>query len=258
MVNKNIYKDYKTAQLTVDETNKLYSILPYVKDLTNQTKIKIPFDTKLGKYKDDYIVAVDLKNMKTRLNNYIKKNGKNPGYVNVIPQKIPSVSIAQVSLNTTAKQKGRIQLAFEAKMGSIKDEKEAINKIRNLGYDYYLNTFKNKGEGSLFKNIERLKKYAMNCVDYTSILANLLKEMGFIVDIVQIKCKTATHLLFRYKKKSSDEWIYVDPAAMADKNSSRCEIGKVCWCTNPNGKGLEIVAINPKWYFNLFLDDLLK
>ena len=251
MPNKNIYKDYKDAKLTVDETNKLYNILPYINGLTNQTKINIPFTTKLGNYKGDFVVAIDIKNMKTRLDNYIKNNDKNPAYVNVIPPTTPTVTTAPTN------KKGKIQLAFEAKMGTINNEKQAIEKIRSLGYDYYLNTYRNQGTGSLFKNIERLKKYAMNCVDYTCILANLIIEMGFIVEILQIQCKTATHLLFRYKKNKNDNWVVVDPAAMADKNSARCEIGNVCWCSNPFGKGVETVQINPKWYFNMFMDDLL-
>lgn len=250
MTGKNLYKEYKNARLTVKETNKVYNVLKYINNLTNQTEIKIPFKTELGDYKGDFIKAVDVKNMKKRLNDYITKNKKNPAYVSVIPPTTP--------VNTTAtKKKGSIQTAFEKQLGSIKDEKEAIGKIRSLGYEYYLNTYKNNGSGKLSNLLNKLGKVSLNCVDYTCILANLFIEMGLTVQVVQIKCKTASHLLFRYKKKSTDSWIYVDVAAMADKNSSVCNIGKVCWCTNPNGKGIEILAVEPKWYHNMFLDDLL-
>ena len=249
MPGRNLYKEVQDVKFTVDETKKLYNARAYIHNLTNQTKIKIPFQPNFGDWKGDYLVEADIRNMKARLDKYITTHNKNPAYISVIPPNTPTIS--------PTVGKGKIQSDFEKALGTIKDEKDAIDKIRSLGYDYYLNTYKNSGYGNLTKNLERLGKTAMNCVDYTSILANLLIEMGFIVEILQIRCKTASHLLFRYKKKSSDTWILVDPAAMADKNSTVCSTGKVCWCTNPNNKGVEIIAINPKWYFNMFLDDLL-
>lgn len=252
MVNRNIAKEVPNARFTPKEVKTLYKVLFYIQDLTNQTKIKVAFTPTFDKsLKGDYVTAADIKSMNTRLGNWIAKEGSNPAYVNILA---PSNNSGGT---TTGSKKGWIQQGFEKQLGKITNITEAINKTRSLGYSYYLNAYKNKGEGSLKENLKRLGNVAMNCVDYTNILANLALEMGYEVRIVQIKCKVASHILFQVRGKEYKNWTNIDISAMADKQSSVCNIGKICWCTNPFGKGVEIAAYNPKWYFNMFLDDLL-
>jgi hypothetical protein len=251
MVNRNLAKEVTSAKFTPQEVKQLILGARYIYGRTNQSKVKIPFNPKYGNYKDDYLPLIDIKSMNTRLANFIKVNKKNPAYVGVIAPN--NATGGTVAVDTG----GKIQKAFEKKLGKIDNLTQAINKTRSLGYDYYLNTWRNVGQGSLFKNIDRLGNTPMNCVDYTNVLSNLALEKGYQVRILQIKCKTASHILFEVKGYEFKDWTRVDIAAMADKNSAVCNTGKVCWCTNPFGKGVEVMTTNPKWYFNMFLDDLL-
>ncbi|MBF4469209.1 MAG: hypothetical protein ISP01_07360 [Methanobrevibacter arboriphilus] len=243
--NDNLAKKIPTATFSPTEVKKLYNSLYYICNLTNQTLIKIPF----GKYKGYGIASADVKSMNTRLGNFIKNNGKNPNYVNILaPKTIPS--------KTT--KKGEYQLLFESVFGKVSTIKEVTDKIRNTGYEGYLNAYKNSGIGDVKKNINRLKnKVPMNCCDLTAIIAVIALEMGYSVDILQIQCIGVTHLLCRVKGKELGNWNYIDSAPMASKTAPYCSFGNVCWCAN-NGKPKQIVAVNPKWYMTMYLNDFKK
>lgn len=248
----NLAKKIPTATFSPTDVKKLYKSLYYVCNLTNQHLVKIPS----GKYKGYGIATADIKSMNTRLGNFIKNNGKNPNYVNILtPTPTPSIQTS----------KGEYTRLFESAVGKLSkvSVKNITDKIRNTGYAYYTNAFEvyynKKDVGSVTNVFKRLKNgKKQNCCDLTAGIAIVLLENGYTVEILQIQCTGITHLICRVKgKELGNNWNYIDAAAMADVNSSVCKLGNVCWCA-VNGKPKKIVAVNPKWYMTMYRNDFKK
>nr|WP_302577961.1 hypothetical protein [Methanobrevibacter arboriphilus] len=250
--NDNLAKKIPTATFPPTEVKKLYNSLYYICNLTNQTLIKIPF----GKYKGYGIASADVKSMNTRLGNFIKNNGKNPNYVNILaPTVTPGTTITNLN---------EYLILFKSVFGSIPNSAQKIaDKFRNSGYAYYTNAYEvykgTSSTGSVKNGLNRLKKGTpQNCCDLTAIIAIILLSSGYTVDILQIGCSNVTHLICRVKgKELGNTFQYIDCAAMADKNSGYCAFGNVCWCA-VNGKPKNIIAVNPKWYITMYLNDFKK
>lgn len=258
MAGRNLY-EVKDSKLTPTEVERLMAGAKYIYGLANNTKITIPFKTTIGTYQNDYLVYADLRNASTRIKNFITKEKKNPAYVNVKPKASTTPTIVTTQATST---KGYFQKLFEARLGSVTNAKQATEKVRSLGYSGYSNAYEiakqGKSQGSVVANFNRLGKTAMNCCDYTAILVTLFLEMGYDARVVQIQCSGVTHLLLQIRgKEYGNTWTYIDPAPMASKSGGYCAFGKVCWCAT-NGIPKKIVAINPKWFFNMYPDDLLK
>ena len=249
-------KEIDNVHLSPKMVEKLYKSRHYHPNLTNKTMIRIPWEA--SNYKGWGISFADVVNMNIRMNDFINSYGKEPNYVWVIPE-TPS----------PIKPTGEYLKAFENAFGQFTDVKSAIEKFRNRGYHGYLNAYEiyhqGKENGNVLACYERTKnKIHQNCCDYTAMLVLLILEqiyfykMKYEVEVLQIKCQKETHLLFQVKgNEFGNDWVIIDPAAMASTDSPYCNQGKVCWCAY-NGKPRKICRINPDWFKRQYANDFNK
>lgn len=248
----NLAKKIPTATFSPTDVKKLYKSLYYVCNLTNQHLVKIPS----GKYKGYGIATADIKSMNTRLGNFIKNNGKNPNYVNILTP--TNINIGSNLNNEQRKFLNMINSVF----GKHSTAKSFTNKFRSTGYAFYLNAYeiaKGKGsQGNLTNSINRFKnKIGQNCCDLTLIVVAWLFLNGYQVEICQTECDgNYTHLYCRAKgKELGNKWVNIDIAPMASKTAPRIEFGRMGFC-HRNGNPKKLIATNPKWYINMYFNAL--
>jgi hypothetical protein len=246
----------KGAKLSPKRVDRLWNNRLFFPNFTNQTKQKIPW---AGNYKDMEISGADVKNMKTRLENYRKDNkGKDPSYVNVLALNTTTVT----SMDLTSDQQKFLN-SYNNIFGKHSTAKSFTDKFRSRGYAFYLNAYEiTKGtasQGNLNNSLNRFKnKVDQNCCDLTLLVVSWLFLNGYSVEICQTACKgkSYTHLFCRAKgKELGDNFVNIDIAPMASKTASYCEFGKMGFCQT-NGKPDDIIAVNPKWYINMYYNAL--
>jgi len=249
-------KEIDNVQLSPIMVEKLYKSRHYHPNLTNRTMIRIPWEA--SNYKGWGISYADVRNMNTRMNDFINIYGKKPNFVWVIPE-TPS----------PIKPSGEYLKAFENTFGQFTDVKSAIEKFRGMGYSFYTEAYeianKINSIGNVLACYERAKNNtAHNCCDYTAMLVLLILEQihyygkEYEVKVLQIFCsgKDYSHLLFKVKgHEFGNDWVIIDPAAMASNKSGYCPQGKACWCAI---NGVNVKESDPKWFKNMYFNDFKK
>ncbi len=232
---RNVYGtvDNRTAdpETIIQVCTENYNINNYFSDdLCTEFLECLIVDNKNVTYLPSYIIAkdgsrftnIEVVDMCNRVSAYEVLNHKSPKYVSVNQN-------AGVS-NTYS--------YFCNRFGTPNGIDDALERIYKHGYSYYYN--------SKYSNqtvIDRMyNKQGVNCTDSAQVFYRIGQALGYIVEFIQVECKSGGHIRLRLKhtEKTNNEWIYRDPACVLSGNQGIT--GN--WCST--GK---IKAYNPSWLF---------
>lgn len=187
-------------------------------------------DNKAVTYLPSYITAkdgtrftnVELVDMCNRVSAYEVLNHKSP---------------KNIKINTNAGSSGTYNY-FVTKFGAVTSIDDALQKILGHGYSYYYNSHYSNNTV-----VDRIfKRAGVNCTDSAQVFYRIGQALGYDVQFIQVQCKTGGHIRLRLKhaSKTSNQWIYRDPACVL---SGKKGIGGN-WCSTGH-----VIAYNPSWIF---------
>jgi len=163
---------------------------------------------------------------------YYDKHGKLPSEAN-INDKVFTVQ---------HESKNKVYLYFCKVFGKVNSIDEALQKVKDKGYDYYYDD-----RYSNIESINRIKKgLGINCTDSCHVFYNIVSaliELGKYkkVECLHVQCQSGGHVKLRITLKDGSR-IIRDPACVLSKNGKpiTCK-----WCTDSGN-------VNPSW----FMEDL--
>ena len=139
--------------------------------------------------------------------------------------------------NTTTKITHNAVFDYFVKVfGKVSTFDEALQKVKEHGYDYYYDdVYNNK------TSIDRMKQgKGVNCTDSCQVFWHIAKALGYSVSVVHVYCTGSGGGHVRLVVTKNGKSWNRDPACVLSKNGKA--INEI-WCGN--GK---LLATNPKWF----------
>jgi hypothetical protein len=141
-----------------------------------------------------------------------------------------------ITPNTT---KSTVRSTIEGVIGTYNDIYSLINRMKSAGMDW---TNYNSDVYNFAEEVRRIANHLkMNCSDLTQVFAIALKDLGYKVNYIQVRCTKGTHIILETWVNGKKYWV--DISAMLHNGY---EFG-TGWCYRHVDDNEKLVARNPAW-----------
>lgn len=226
-------------------TSQLLDSIERVSTFINKNK-RTPKIVKINKTEltwKEYKQIPQIKELQTRIQNYINKHNAYPSYV-LCFNKFKLKHSEYIYIWTFDKPHKQVEKTddiytyFIKQFGKVNTIDEALQKVKEKGYSYYYDDVYTN-----ITSINRMKKgLGINCTDSVSVFYHIAKQLDYEVKVIHCQCTTGGHvrLQLKHKKHTSGNWINRDPACVLSKNGKPLTS---IWCPNA-----PVIGVNPNWF----------